>query len=436
MLLPTRKLVLLALLPAVALLAWPTHTLVVVTAAYDLVLMLVVLLDLRASTNASQLTITRRLPDHLSLNADNHVGWELHNASDQIVRFSITDDVPDSMRAHGLPVRGRIREQSRAELLYTVRPTRRGLYEFGHVTMRWETQLGLVQRQHRFAAGESAKVYPNVANLRRYEMAAQRNRLAQLGMVAMKHRGAGSIFESLREYVPGDDPTDIAWKASARRNRLITRNFEADRSQNVLAVIDCGRLMCTEIDGLTRLDYAINTTILLSYVAVKQGDYIGMLAFSNDIQSYVPPISGYRAVSRMNEALYTLEPSLREANYEQACRFLALQHRKRSLIIIFTDVVDAEASSALLSYMTRFARTHLPVCVTMRNLDVESIAYSRPETPEACYQQAVALQVIDRRAKALARMRRAGVSVLDVDPRAMTPQLIERYLTIKQRTQL
>ena len=193
-----------------------------------------------------------------------------------------------------------------------------------------------------------------MANLARYEFAARHHRRAEIGLIPAAMRGRGSMFESLRDYVPGDDPVDVAWKATARHDRLITRNYESERSQNVLVMLDCGRLMVPQVDRLSRLDYGINATLLLSYVAMKQGDYIGLLAFSDQLETYIPPVKGRAALGRMNKALYRLEPRLRESNYEQICKFLSLRHRKRSLIVILTDVIDKEASSVLLAYMARF----------------------------------------------------------------------------------
>ena len=198
------------------------------------------------------------------------------------------------------------------------------------------------------------KVYPNVASLARYELAAMRHRTTEIGLLPLGLRGRGSMFESLRDYVPGDDPADAAWKATARHGRLMTRNFETERSQNMLVVLDCGRLMVPQVDQLSRLDHAINATLLLSYVAMKQGDYIGLVAFSDRVESYVPPIKGQAAMARMNEALYRLEAGPRESDYERVCKFLALRHRKRSLIVILTDVIDKDASSMLLAYTARF----------------------------------------------------------------------------------
>ena len=270
------------------------------------------------------------------------------------------------------------------------------------------------------------------------------------------------MFESLRDYVPGDDLADAAWKATARHGRLIMRNYETERSQNVLVMLDCGRLMVPQVDRekgdsphlceapfgpsrqmgtvplfpqdqLSRLDCAINATLLLSYVAMKQGDYIGLVGFSDRIEAYVPPVKGRAAMARMNEALYRLEARLRESDYEQVCKFLALRHRKRSLIVILTDVIDKDASSMLLAYTAHFARYHLPLCVTLRNLQVERLAAAEPQQPSDCFTKTVALKMLGRRSEALARMRRSGVNVLDVDPRQLTPQLLHRYLLLKQR---
>ena len=138
----------------------------------------------------------------------------------------------------------------------------------------------------------------------------------------------------------------------------------------------------------------------------------------------------------MNEALYRLEARLREPNYEQACQFLALRHRKRSLIVLLTDVIDRNASSTLLAHMARFARRHLPLCVTMRNLEVEQLAARRPEKTTDCFTKTVAVEMLSRRREALARMHRSGVDILDTDPRRLTPRLLSRYLELKRRQKL
>ncbi len=436
MFLPTRKLLILLALPVPVLVLFPGTTAAVLALGNDVALVLVAVLSVLLSARAWQIGIERRLPEHLSLGAVNQVGWDIHNLSSLPVQFELTEDVPETIERDATRVTGTILPQARAELRYGVRPTRRGLYEFGDVFLRWHTQLGLVIRQKRIRNRIAVKVYPNVANLARYELAAQRHRLAEIGLMPVRLRGRGSMFESLREYSRGDDLADIAWKATARHGRLITRNYETERSQDVLVVLDCGRLMVPQVDQLSRLDYAINASLLLSYVAMKQGDYIGLVAFSDRIEAYVPAVKGRAALARMNEALYRLEARPREPNYEQVCKFLALRHRKRSLIVILTDVIDKNASAMLLAYTAHFARYHLPLCVTLRNLQVEALAAAEPQGIADCFTKTAALEMLARRAEALARMRQSGVDVLDVDPRHLTPQLLHRYLLLKLRKRL
>jgi uncharacterized protein (DUF58 family) len=436
MILPTRKLLLLLAAPVAVLVLWSGPTMLALAAAYDFGVLLFVVLDLALSARPGQLAVERFVPEHLSIGRWNKVGWEVRNRSRVTVPFEITEDLPKTLERDTPRVAGRLLAHARAELRYGVRPTRRGQYVLGDIFLRYRTQLGLLVRQIRTAVQTPVKVYPDVASLARYELAAQRHRLMEMGLKAVRQRGQGSLFEGLREYVSGDDLADVAWKATARHGRMITRTYETERSQNVLIVLDCGRLMTAQVDRLSRLDYAINASLLLTYVAMKQGDYVGMVAFSDRIEGYVPPVKGRAAMSRMNEALYQLEARLREPNYEQVCRFLALRHRKRSLIVILTDVIDREASSMLLAYTARFARHHLPLCVTLRNLQVERIALGPVADVADCYSKTVALQMLARRGEALRQMRQAGVDVLDAPPRELTPQLLNRYLVLKQRQRL
>lgn len=437
MILPTRKLVLLLLAPAAVLMVFPSTALAMAVAGYDIGLLAVALLDLSISARPGQLDVQRRLPEHLSLGADNRVGWEVHNASAQDLELHLTEDLPQEIESGDLPITARLLAEARATLHHTVRPHQRGQHRFGDIHLRYRTRLGLLRRQRRIRTDDAVKVYPNAAALARYELAAQRRRLGDLGLISTRQLGRGGVFESLREYVPGDDLADVAWKTTAKRGHLITRNFEADRSQNILLVLDCGRLMTSQMaEGLTRLDHAINACLLLTHVAVKQGDYVGLVAFSDRIESYMPLRKGRAALGRMNESLYRLEPRLCEPNYEGACRFLSLQQRKRSLIVILTEVVDPEASGMLLTYAARFARSHLPLVVTMRNTELEGIVAEEPHGAEDCFRKAMSLNVLEARRKALESMRLRGVDVLDTIPDHLTPNLIERYLSLKQRRRL
>ncbi len=436
MIIPSRKLVLLLLLPSILLLV-PVPAVQALGLLADLGIVIFAIVDWLVSPRPGRdVVVTREPVGQLSLGDWNQLSWEVTNKSSRVVRFWLTEDLPPELEKEDDQLEGRLAPASQAEISTTVRPTKRGLYERGTIHLRLQSLMGMLLLQKKLEGSQPVKVYPNAANLARYELAVRRHRLSEMGISAARNRGRGSIFESLRDYVPGDEPADMAWKATARRGRPITRNYEADRSQNLVLVLDCGRLMTTRLDEMSRLDYAINASVLLTYVAMKQGDYVGMLAFANGVQSYLPPIKGQKALKQMNEALYRIEPQLVEPDYEAACRFLSLQHRKRSMIVVFTDVISSDASSTLVSYLTRFARRHLPVCVTLRNLEVEALAAAEPRTVDDPYTQATAIEMTTRRREALQRLRSGGVDILDVDPRQMTPRVLDRYLLLKQRRRL
>ena len=436
MILPTRKLLLLLLLPAAVMLVLRGSGGLVLGLSLDAAILGLAFFDFALAARSRDIRVERVLPSFLSLAGANSVGWDVRNDSRWTVRFLLKEDVPESLTRSRECIDGSLRPRSRSELRYEVRPAKRGLYEFGDIWLRWWTPLGLLIRQCRIQARASVKVYPNVANLARYELALRRHRAAELGLRGARQRGRGRQFDSLRDYVSGDDWSDIAWKATARRNRLIVRDYEVERNQNILLLLDCGRLMTTEHDGVSRLDYAINASLLLTYAAMKQGDSIGLIAFDERIQTYVPPVRGRGALRRLNEALYRLEPTLTEPNYDMACRFLALRYRKRSLIVIFTDVIDRDASAMLLGHAARFARQHLPLCVVFRNLETEEMARVSPAEPVDCFTKTVALQALDRRTAALAQMRGHGVDVLECAPKALAPNLIGRYLWLKRNRRL
>ena len=432
MILPTRKLLVLLLLPALVFLVWRDTGGLLLGLALDAAIALLVLLDLLLSPQLGTLEIERVLPAFLSLDAWNAAGWDVRNGSGRPLAVALTDDVPEGLAVEPRVVRGLLLPRGRASLRYEARPRARGHYEFGDIHVRCATQLGLLIRQKRIGMRTPVKVYPNVQNLRRYEMALQRHRVQALGLRRAAQRGKGYLFESLRDYLPGDEMRDVAWKATARRGKLIVREYGAERSQNILVMLDCGRLMTTQADGVSRLDYAINATILLTYAAMKEGDSLGLLGFSDQIETYVPPTRGQGALRRVNEALYRLEARLRESDYDRACRFLALRHRKRSLIVIFTDVIDRVASGTLLAHVGRFARRHRPLCVTLQSRELERQVAAVPSTPDDCYVKAVAIQTREGRRLALERMRADGVDVLDVDPHELTPAVLSRYLALKR----
>ncbi len=436
MILPSRKLLLLLLPQAAVLLIWPTTPGLAWAMGANVVLALLTIMDLLISARPADLRLTRMPVDRLSMGSPQRMTWEIRNGAAHDVAFQIMEEYPAEIQTDPMPLKGLIRSHSDAELRYHVTGLKRGRHALEPAWFRYKTRLGLLIRQKRIGQALELKVHPSVENVRRFMLSALRRRQQELGLTASRRRGQGSMFESLRDYVPGDEISDVAWKASAKRNRLITRNFEADRNQNILILLDCGRNMAAQIDKLTRLDHSINACMLLAHVAGRQADQVGLLAFSDRIETYVPPVKGRQSVGRLNDAMYKLEPRLCDPNYDMACRYLSLRHRKRSLIVVFTDVVDTVISGPLLTHLARFARHHVPICVTLYNLELTAMATRAAETRRGCFEKAVALRLLEARRHALARMRATGVDVLECDSAELAPALIDRYLKHKLRLQL
>jgi uncharacterized protein (DUF58 family) len=338
---------------------------------------------------------------------------------------------------------------------YTVTPTRRGDFSFGALSARYATALGLWYRQFRRVVPSSVQVYPDTTDVRRYELRLRQGRLRDIGLHLLRLRGQGTQFESLREYSQDDEYKSINWKASARQGKLISTNYEIERDQTVLIALDCGRMMTAmaamkdervpagqglseerQAVPLSKLDCAINATVLLAHVAASMGDAVGLLLFSDTVLGFVPPRKGRTQTGAIIEALYAAQPSLVEPDYVGAYEYLMARKLRRALVVTFTDLIDPEASRELLSASGALRRHHNALCVTINNRDVIDMAEMMPEHTEELYQKAMAQRMLRQRTGALEGLRQHGVGILDVEASQLTIATVNRYLDLKSRAVL
>jgi uncharacterized protein (DUF58 family) len=435
--LPTPRLLLLLLLPAVLLAGASVLPELLPLAALALLAGLALVgLESRLIARPRQLAVERRHDPRLSLGAHNLVQVDVRNAAPRLLQFVLRDETPPECEASVLFLAGAAPSGAAATVHYTLRPLRRGDHRFGDVALRWPGPLGLLRRQALFPLAASVKVYPNVLEVRKYDLLVRPGRLLEAGLRPSRRFGTGTEFESLREYQPDDDYRRINWKATAHRGHPMTAEFETERSQNVLAVLDAGRLMATDVHGLTKLDHALNTSLLLAYVAAQRGDRVGLLAFSDRVLTYLPPRRGRRTFHAMLEALYNLAPEPVEPDFDRAFHFLAARQMRRSLLVLFTDLTDRDVSSTLVQHLTRLARHHLALCVTLADPAVLALASATPATTTALYERVVAGRLLEERAEVLGALRQRGVVTLDVSADRLTVGVINRYLELKARTRL
>ena len=312
-------------------------------------------------------------------------------------------------------------------------PMHRGTVALGDVALRVTTPVALLARIIRVPLGGESVIVPSLANVRRFRLMALQHRLRDVGIRALRRRGEGRSFAGLREYVPGDDPRNIDWKATARHRRAMAREFTIERSQTMIVLVDCGRAMTQMAGEFARIEHVLSAAMLLTDVATVSGDQVGALAFDEIVRAYVPAQRGRAALGSVREALSGVGASMAEPDYASAFRMLALRQRRRALIVFFTDVMDTRASRTLIAYLGRAAARHVVVVVAIRN--DELLAATRPATtaPLAIYTSAAAEELVQERDEALVRMRRAGVTVLDVSASQMATAVVNRYLEIKAR---
>jgi uncharacterized protein (DUF58 family) len=272
--------------------------------------------------------------------------------------------------------------------------------------------------------------------VRQYRLLAVQHRLREAGIRTIRRRGEGTSFANLREYVAGDDPRHLDWKVSARRGKLITREYAVEQGQTIVIAIDAGRMMTQLVGSASRFEYALTSATVLADVATRSGDHASLIVFNDEVRAFVPPAKGALALRRIRAALLPLVPNLAEPDYATAFRTLAARHRKRSLIVLFTDVVDPRASRAVIAHTARSAARHLMLVVALQNDELMASAVPQADRASTLFESAAAEELLLERNEALARMRQAGVSVLDVSPRVMTAAVVNRYLTIKARSAL
>jgi len=415
-------------------LGWVARGAVYITLIYDAALIVIAVTDYLLSEKAQTFRVEREMDERFAMGAVNEVSIKIHNRARRKVTFIVKDEPPAEMelltpREAQLTVPALRTRAWRYELL----PTARGKYGFGDTVIRFRTRLGLLWRQSTYQTATDVKVYPDIREARKHEIYAHRNKRPELGLRRMRIRGQGREFESLREFAIGDEIRHISWAATARRGKLITRQYTIERSQNIVVLLDTGRLMTARIGKLTKLDHAVNATLSIAYVAAAGGDNVGLVAFSRRVVSYLPPRRGHDQINRLMEALYSLEPQMIEPSYKRAFNFFSANCHRRSLVVILTDLVDRDASAELLAHTSQLIPQHLPLIITIGDTDLRELVRSEPVNSTDVYRQAVAEEILRQREEALTRIRHAGGLALDVPAGRLSLELVNKYLEVKER---
>ncbi len=343
----------------------------------------------------------------------------------------VFDRHPDAFAAEALPLAFRVRRGEWTRLGYTLIPTERGDHGFGHVELRLLSPLRLWLAHHHAGAPERVRVYPNFAQVTEYALLATDNRLSRLGLLRRRRRGEGSDFQQLREYRRDDSPRRIDWKATAKRRKTIAREYQDERDQRIVFLLDCGQRMRTRDETLSHLDHTLNALLLLAYVALRQGDAVGLATFAHPEPCFLAPRKSLDTVRRLLNASYDLQPTTRTPDYLAAAQSLAERLDRRSLIVLLTNLRD-EDESTLPPALKLLGRRHPVLVANLRETALDALLNRPPEDFEGALAYAAALDYRRERRRQMAILRALGASVLDVAPPELPAALVNRYWDMKR----
>ena len=389
--------------------------------------------DWLISRSLSRVRVERECQSVLSVGASNPVELHIRNQSSLPIEVELHDEYPQPGTTENLPLTMVVPSGQERTGRYSLQPHERGRSSFGAVHVRMESRFGLWSIQQQRNLERPVRIYPDIRAVYRFELMARRNRLEELGLKMHRLKGQGNNFERLRDYRREDEIRQIDWKATARHQKLISREFNVERNQNVLIAVDCGRSMFNESEGVSYLDRSLNAAIMLSYIALGQGDNVGFMSFSSRVERAVKPVRGKQAIQTILQHSFDLEPRREASDYSQAMEHLTRRFRKRSLVILLTHVIDEQHLESISQSLRAVRSPHLFLCVFLRDLGLTQLADRIPESDVDGFQSAAAAELLLAIARGTARLKSEGVLILDTLPHQLSAELINQYLDVKAR---
>jgi uncharacterized protein (DUF58 family) len=424
---------------------------------WDALVLLGALLDGLRLPAAQQITIKRSWSNAPALDSETEIELAVEHAAETILECRLLDDLPDALVAEPATHSLRAFPRLRAALRYRIEPRERGDARAGALYLRYASPLGLVERWAMAPLEQTVRVYPALRQGEDQEIYLARGRQIELQLRQVRERGLGRDFESLREYLEGDDLRDVCWTATARRGQLITRRYQTERSQAVWIVLDAGRLLqgrilrsapdadrrgphervpvrgVLERRGHSKLDYACSTAVALAQLALYSGDRVALLVYGQRVQQRVLPGRGAGHLRQIVEALAQARAEASEADHLRATATLNRWQPRRALILWITDLAETAMRPEVIDGAMQLLHRHVLLFVAMAQPDVGAIANARPKTVEQMFRTSAAQELTTRRELLLAQLREQGALTLDLDPAHLTSAVLNQYLKVKER---
>lgn len=389
--------------------------------------------DLLSLPSRAAFRVEREMGRTASLDKPHRVRLTITNSSPKTYFADIRDDVPEEMQVEPPEFSARLPGQRRTTLTYEIKSTRRGAFNLSMAFLRAPSLLRLWRRYLDYACPGELHVYPDMKQLSEYAVLARTNRLNLLGVRRTRQIGQDNEFERLRDYTQDDNFKHIDWRTTARRRKLTVKDFQNTQNQTLVFLVDCGRMMTNQSGGLTLLDHALNSMLMLSYVALNRGDAVGLICFSDDVHTFVPARGGHAQMNRLLHASFDRFPRLVESRYDEAFLYLNSKFRKRSLVIFMTNLIDEVNANQVERYLTNMVGRHLPLSVWMRDRGLFEAAEVPYPAGAELFRAAAAAEILSWRRQVLSDLSGKGVLAVDAFPEDLTAPLINSYLEVKAR---
>lgn len=376
---------------------------------------------------------SRQLADRLSNGDDNDMRLRVESSYPFALRLTVIDETPFVFQRRDVDFLLRLKPREGKTIVYKLRPTQRGVYGFGRIRVFVRSALSLAERRYTCGESQDAKVYPSYLMLHKYELLAMNNRLTEMGVKRIRRAGNNTEFERIKEYVEGDNYRSLNWKASARRHQLMVNVYEDERSQQIVSVIDKGRPMQQAFQGMTLLDYAINASLMLSYVAVRKTDKAGLVCFADHTDTFVAPSRRHGQMERLLDALYSQQTRWSESDFGDMLATINKRLTKRSLLVVYTSFANTQAMTRQLPYLKQLNLRHKVLVVFFADNEMRDFVNSSPRSTEEYYQHVIVEKMLYEQRLIVSQLRQHGILSMLTTPQNLSVDVVNRYLELKER---
>lgn len=402
--------------------------------ALFLTFIILVLLDyLFLFNQRNGISASRKIAARLSNGDFNPIEITLESNYNFNLNLILIDEVPFQFQARTIEFKRKLIAGEHSNLVYTLRPTKRGVYNFGSIHIYASTMMGLLARRFSFSAEKDVPVYPSIIQMKKFEFFAISNRLSELGVKKVRKIGHQFEFEQIREYVQGDDYRTINWKATARRGQFMVNQFQDEKSQNIYCLIDKGRAMKMPFENLSLMDYSINAALVLSNIAIRKYDKAGIITFAENKVTILPAERNVSQIEQIAHMLHSQKTRYLESNYEMLYTQLRRKINQRSLLILFTNFESLSSMQRNLKYFKSLAKSHVLVVVFFENTEVKKLLNSPSEDLEQVYVKTIAEKFMYEKRQIVKELNRHGIFTLLTAPADLTINTINKYLELKAR---